>query len=207
MRFCNKLAVVLSIAAGAAALLPAQSAKDAPPFRPQPAASYPSHQTAGPLKIAAVKFESDEETRVPFGKLNPNEYGVLPVLLVVENTGSQVMLLDRMGVRYQAPGSYIIEPTPAQELPFLIAPKRPNTGPRYPLPIPRGRRKNPLSGIELDARSWAAKSLLGGESAHGFFYFQTRHRRDAFLFITGIREGGTGKELFYVEVPVDNPLP
>jgi hypothetical protein len=201
------LAVVLSIAAAGAWPLPAQSGKDAQPFRPQPPSSYPSHQTVGPLKIAAVKYESDEETRLAFGKLNPNEYGILPILLVVENTGSQVILLDRMTVQYQAKGGYVVNPTPPQDLPYLIAPKRPNTGPRYPSPIPLPKKKNPLSNIELDARAWAAKSLLGGDTAHGFFYFQTRHRRDAFLYITGIREGNTGKELFYVEVPVDSPQP
>lgn len=201
------MAVVLSIAAAGALALPAQSGKDAQPFRPQPAGSYPSHQTVGPLKIAAVKYESDEETRLAFGKLNPNEYGILPILLVVENTGSQVILLDRMTVQYQAKGGYVVNPTPPQDLPYLIAPKRPNTGPRYPSPIPLPRKKNPLSNIELDARAWAAKSLLGGDTAHGFFYFQTRHRRDAFLYITGIREGNTGKELFYVEAPVDSPQP
>jgi hypothetical protein len=207
MRLRDKLAVVLSIAAGGAAVLLAQSGKDAPPFRPQPVSSYPSHQTVAPVKIAAVKYETDAETRLAFGKLNPNEYGVLPVLLIIENTGTQVILLDKMEVQYQAKGGYVVNPTPAQELPYLMGVKRPNTGPRYPSPIPLPKKKNPLSNIELDARAWAAKSLLGGDTAHGFFYFQTRHRRDAFLYITGIREGGTGKELFYAEVPIDNPLP
>jgi hypothetical protein len=207
MRLRDKLAVVLSIAACGAAALLAQSGKEVTPFRPQPASSYPSHQTVGPAKIAAVKYESDEETRLAFGKVNPNEYGVLPILLIVENTGAQALLLDKMVVQYQAKGGYVVNPTPAQELPYLMGVKRPNTGPRYPSPIPLPKKRNPLANIELDARAWAAKSLLGGDAAHGFLYFQTRHRRDAFLYITGIREGATGKELFYAEVPIDNPLP
>lgn len=173
-------------------------------FKPKPAAEYPSHQTIGKLKIAAVKFESDEETRPPFGKVNPNEYGVLPVLLILENESDQTLLLDRMRVAFQFPGSEIA-PTPPGDLPYLIAPKRPNTGPKVPLPVPMPKKKNPMGGIELQTRAWSAKTLLKGESATGFFYFQARYRTRAKIYITGIREGVTGKELFYVDVAIDPP--
>ena len=42
-----------------------------------------------------------------------------------------------------------------------------------------------------------------GQSANGFFYFQTAHRQGARLYLTGIREAATGKELFYFEIPLD----
>ena len=94
-------------------------------FKPKPAAEYPSHQSIGKLRIAAVKFESDEETRAPFGKVNPNEYGVLPVYLILENTSDQTLLLDRMRVAFQFTGGEIA-PTAPRRCP--IAPKRPGTG-------------------------------------------------------------------------------
>ena len=175
-------------------------------FKPKPASEYPSHQSIGKLRIAAVKFESDEETRPAFGKVNPNEHGVLPVLLILENTSDQTLLLDRMRVAFQFTGNEIA-PTPPGDLPYLIAPKRPGTGPSIPLPIPLPKRKskNPMGGIELQTRAWSAKSLLKGESATGFFYFQARYRTSAKIYITGIREGLTGKELFYVDVGMDTP--
>ena len=76
-----------------------------------------------------------------------------------------------------------------------------------PSPIPLPRRKNPLTAIEFDSRAWGAKSILKGEQAHGFLYFQTRHQRNAILYISGIREASTGKELFFAEVPVDPATP
>ena len=177
-----------------------------PAFRPGTASSYPSVQTISNVKFAAAKYETDDQTRAAFGKLNPNEYGVLPVLLVVENGNQSNILLDRMEIYYQLPDGRKVEPTPAAELPYLIAPKRPNTGPSYPNPLPiQIKKKNPLTNPDLDARTFAAKALLPGESAHGFYYFQVRHRVNSVLYISGVREGATGKELFFAEVPIDEP--
>lgn len=173
-------------------------------FKPGPAGAYPSCQNLGNLKIAAVKYESDEETRAAFGKVNPNEYGVLPVLLIFENTGEQTLLLDRMRVAYQYKGNEVLPTAPA-DLPYALAPKRPRTGPSYPTPIPLPKKKNPMTAVELQTRAFGAKTLLKGESASGFYYFQTRHQRNAVIYITGIREGVTGKELFFAEVPLDSP--
>jgi hypothetical protein len=176
-------------------------------FKPKPAKDYLSRQVIGKLTLAAAKFETDEETRQAFGKVNPNEYGALPVLLVLQNDGGTLML-DKMRVRYQMPDGTAIEPTPASQLPYLIAPKRPNTGPKYPVPIPGigGPKKNPLTAPELDARSFDAKTLLQGEEAHGFFYFQTRHRRGSVLYVSGIREAATGKEIFFAELALDSQV-
>lgn len=173
-------------------------------FKPKAAAEYPSHQSIGKLRIAAVKYESDEETRPAFGKVNPNEYGVLPVLLIVENTGEQTLMLDNMRVAFQFPGTEIA-PTPPGDLPYLIAPKRPGTEPAVRLPIPLPKKKNPMAGIELQTRAWSARTLLKGETASGFFYFQARYRNNAKIYVTGIREGISRQELFYVDVGIDSP--
>jgi len=172
------------------------------PYKAKPADSYPSRQKVGPLVLAAVKFETDAETKPLFGNTNPNEYGVLPVLLILENRGEETLLLDRMRVTYQFRGGEVL-PTPAQELPSVLGPRRPNMGPRAPIPLPR--KKNPLAKVEFETRAFGAKTLLKGETAKGFFYFETPHRPGAFLYITGIREGVSGKELFFAEVPVDSP--
>lgn len=175
-------------------------------FRPGRPSDYPSHQKAGSLEVAAVKYESDEEVRPVFGKANPNEYGVLPVLLLFENKGKETIMLDRMKIRYEYRGNQV-EPVPASDLPYLTGgPKKPNTGPKYPVPIPLPKRKNPLSAIEFETRAFSAKTILPGEAVHGFFYFEVRHQRNAFIYLTGIREGGpAGKDLFFIEVPLDTP--
>ena len=34
-------------------------------------------------------------------------------------------------------------------------------------------------------------------------YFQVEHRSGAILYVTGIEEAGSGKDLFYFELPLD----
>ena len=199
MRVARKLLILSLCGVGALALVWAQGG-----FQVKAASAYPSHQSLGKLRVAAVKYESDEETRPPFGKLNPNEYGVLPVYLILENTGTETLLLDRMRVAFQYPGGEIA-PTPPGDLPYLIAPKRPGSGPKLPVPIPLPKKKNPMAAIELQTRAWSAKALLKGETATGFFYFQARYRRNSKIYLTGVREGVTGKDLFYVDVAMDEP--
>lgn len=204
MRLRRKILIaVLSIAA-AGLWLPLHGQKNAAPFRPKPASDYPSHQTIGPLKLAAVAYETDGDTKPLFGgKVNPNEYGALPILLLLENTGDETYLLDRLQILYRTSDGQKIEPTKATDLPYLIGVKRPSSGVGYPSPIPLPKRKNPLSAIEFDLRAWAAKMLLKRESAHGFLYFQTRHGRNSILYVSGIREASTGKEVFFAEIPID----
>lgn len=174
-------------------------------FRPAPAPAWPSHQGIGEVTFAAVRYESDADTRPVFGKLNPNEHGVLPVLLIIENKSKQNLLLDQMKIQFMAPGGVRLDPTAAKDLPYLIGPKRPYSGPKYPVPIPLPKKKNPLSEVGLDSRAWGAKNLLPGESAHGFFYFQTEWRRNSYIYVSGVREALTLKDLFFAEVPMDNP--
>jgi len=159
------------------------------------------------VTFAAVRYESDADTRPVFGKVNPNEHGVLPVLLIIENKGKSNLLLDRLIVQFMAPGGIRLDPTPAKDLPYLIGPKRPYSGPTYPvpLPLPKKKNKNPLADVNLDSRAWGAKNLLPGESAYGFFYFQTEWRRNAYLYVSGARDASTMKDLFFAEVPMDTP--
>ena len=74
----KRLALVLSIAAACAA-------DKETPFKVQPAASYPAHQTAGQITIGVDPYTHADELKLAFGKLDPNDHGVLPVLVVIEN--------------------------------------------------------------------------------------------------------------------------
>ena len=110
--------------------------KSAQPFRPAPASAWPAHQTIGDITFAAVRYESDDDTRPLFGKVNLNEHGVLPVLLIIDNKSNQNLLLDLIHVEFTAAGGIRLEPTPPRDLPYLIAPKNPLNRPNIPSPIP-----------------------------------------------------------------------
>ena len=175
------------------------------PFDPGQISSYQNRQTIERLTIAAAPFDREEKTRAPFGKLNPNKYGVLPVLVLLQNDGPQTLTLEGMHVEYILPTRQRIEATPARDVPYARGVDKPKVYPGpMPTPLPRmGGKKNPLSAWEIEGRAFAAQMLPPGQSASGFFYFQCPHRPGSVLYITGIREAGTRRELFYVEIPFE----
>lgn len=172
-------------------------------FEVQPADSYPTKQTSEGLIIAAVPYTTAEQMKSAFGKLNLNAYGVLPVLLVMRNGGGQTLNLRQMEITYVTPGRYRVDATPASDVQYIEGPRRPNFGGSpIPNPIPR-KRKNKLASFEIEGYAMNAKMLPPGESAHGFVYFQTPHLKGSHIYIRGITEARTGKELLYFEIPLD----
>ncbi len=172
----------------------------------RPAATYPYKQTAEGLTIAADVYETGDKVKAAFGKHNPYDYGVLPILVIIENHSPKAVRLDRLQAAYDTHVNGRVEATPPRELQYLRGAKQPRANPA-PLPIPGlggiGRsNKNPLSDWEIEGRAFAAKICPPGETVSGFFYFQTGHRSNASLILQGIDEAGTGRELFYFEIPL-----
>ncbi len=170
-------------------------------FQPGPASSYKGVQKQGGLSAGARAYIADSECRAPFGKLNPNEEGVLPVLLALENTGKETLNLTGLRARY-VDGGRKFDAVPGAEVKFLRAPSRPRVGPG-PIPGINRKKKNPLAAMEIETRGFSAKMLPAGDRAHGFFYFQAEHLPGGILYISGIRGAASGNELFYMEIPID----
>lgn len=165
---------------------------------------YPHRQTSEKVTIAAQPFETDEQTREAFGKVNPYRFGVLPVLVVIRNDGTETLRLDGMRVTYILPDRSRAEATPAGELKFLRGPNQPKgiSGPGGKVAITRGP-KNPLAEWEIEGRAFAARVLSPGESAGGFFYFQVpQSSAAASVYISGLVNAKTGNELYYFEIPM-----
>ena len=166
------------------------------PFRAGAAASY-SHQTSDRVTIGVDPYNSGDKVKTAFGKLDPNQYGVLPVLVVIQNDSGKTLRVNALKVEYVGPGNSRVEATPAREVRYLNGVQRPTA----PTPIKLGK-KNPLEAWEIEGRAFTAESLPSGNSASGFFYFQTVLQPDATIYISGLKEASTGKELLYFEVPL-----
>lgn len=172
----------------------------------QPASSYPNKQTTDNLTIAAVPFLSDEQTKPIFPKANPNDHGVLPILIVMQNDSKEALDLKNVTFEYVGVDQRHIENTPAKDIPYLEGAKRPRYGPGIPspIPLPKGNpNKSKLNMPEIEGQSFSARMLPAGDNAHGFLYFQARHWKGGRLYINGIRVAATGKQLFYFEIPLD----
>ncbi len=172
-------------------------------FSPGPASSYPAKQTNDKVTVAVAAYNTEELAHTAFGKLDPNQYGVLPVLVIIQNDTDQALKLDHVEVEYTSIDNRHVEATPAAEVQTLGGPvKQPSMGSGSPLP-PLRKHKNPLSAWEIEGRAFSARMLPPHESANGFYYFQTNHRPGAKLYLTGIKVAATGQDLLFFEVPLD----
>lgn len=176
--------------------------KDKDRFAPAAASSYKGATTTEKITIAAVPFLGEEQVRSAFGKVNPNKYGVLPVLVVMENGTGKALRLN-LQADYIGPDGKHVEATPATDVTFIGGSGKPPSIPgTNPLPFPRRAKKGPLNVWEIEGRAFAAKILPLGEKVYGFFYFQTSHLPGSTLYLTGISDASTGKEYLYFEVPL-----
>jgi hypothetical protein len=189
--------VLLSIAALAG------DDKDKDRFAPGAVSSYKGSMTTEKITMAAVPFISDEQVRAAFGKVNPNKYGVLPVLVVLENGTGRALKLNLEADFVASDGKHM-EATPASDVTFIGGSgKAPPIPGANPLPFPRKAKHGPLNIWEIEGHAFTAKLVPLGEKVYGFVYFQTDYRPGSKLFVSGISDASTGKEYLYFEVPME----
>src|SRR6185312_10231566 len=125
----KRLALIMSIAAAVA--WNNRAAEDHPAFRPPPAAELPHHQTNGQVTIGVDAYNSGDKVKAAFGKLDPYRYGILPVLISIQNASGQSIKVDGMKAEYVGPHGDRIEMTPAKDVPFTqgVSKPRPAIGP------------------------------------------------------------------------------
>jgi hypothetical protein len=170
-------------------------------FAPKPASSYATKQSQGKVVVAAVPYVDEDENRDVFGKTNPYKAGVLPVLVVIENGSNEALRLDLKVEYINGRNRHIESISPRDIFAAGPGPKRPKIGGSAP-PIPLPKKKNQLGSAEIAGLAFAARMVPAGESVHGFFYFNTELDPSAQLYLTGVSEARSGKELFYFEIPL-----
>ena len=125
------------------------------------------------------------------------------MLVVIQNDGDKTIRLDKMKVEYVAPHGERVDATPARDVRYARGAKRPAV-----VPGPAGtvaghlKKKNPLEDPVIEVRALSAPVVLAGHAASGFLYFQTGIQAGATLYLTGITEAKTGKELLFFEIPL-----
>lgn len=156
------------------------------------------------ITIGVEPFDRQEKTEKAFGKLDPNKYEVLPVLLGIKNNRKTAIQCGRLDLQYIVPGQGKVSAlAPNEVMAAGGGPTRPNIGPK-PIPLPTRVKKNPLSAPEIEGRAFSAKMIAAGESATGFVYFSIRHRSNAKFYLSGLVDAATKQEIFYFEVPFES---
>jgi hypothetical protein len=179
--------------------------KDKGRFVPGPASSYPGHQTQEGITIAAVPYITAEQAASAFGKVNPYERGIMPVLVIIEN-GSGAALRMNLSVQFVDPNNRHLDAIPPEDLLTYQAIKKPPTiGPpsALPIPLPRSKKKGPLNTPEIVNRALSVKLVPPGEKVYGFFYFEANYAPGSKLYLNGLSNASTGKEYFYFDLPLE----
>ena len=172
------------------------------PFKAGPARDY-AHQTSDEVTIGAKSFDTEDLTAEPFGKKTDLlKYGVLPVLVVIENKRQSTLDLRNLEVNLVAADGRHAGPVSPEDIFFLGRSTKP---PRMnPVPNPLPKKRNSLNTPSIVERAFAAKMLPPGDSASGFFYFEARPEPGDKLYLNGLRDTPSGHEILYFEFPLGN---
>ncbi len=175
-----------------------------PAFAPQPASSYPGHQTQDKITIAVKPYNTDELAASAFGKVKPHARGILPVLVVIQNDTGKALRLDLTAEFVTADREHVEAMPPDDVVRFQGIQRRPGTKSSLPrLPGLSKAPKGPLNTPEIEGRAFLVKLLPPGESANGFFYFQADELKGAQLYLSGIKDAASNQPYFYFELPLD----
>jgi hypothetical protein len=168
-------------------------------FQAGPVNQY-SHQENDKVTVGAKAFTDSEEVKRVFGKkVDLDRFGVLPVLLVIQNGRKQSLDLNALQVRLVPGRGKSIVPIDTDQVTSLGKTGGPPT--INPQHLPRFR-KNPLDSLTIVERAFAAQMVPSNENASGFFYFEARPESGMKLLVEGIYERPSGKEILYFEIPL-----
>lgn len=194
---CLILSITLLTACTTAVL-----ASDDKPFQAGPPIEY-AHQQSEDVTVGAKPFTSGELINSAFGKkIDFLKYGVVPVLVVIENKRTKALDLRDLVASLVAVDGRHAKAVAPEDLPFLATTGKhsPQTGVRVPVPLPK--KKNPLNNPEIATRAFSAKMLAPGDSASGFLYFEAQPEAGDKLYLDGMRDARSGKGLLYFEFPL-----
>ena len=173
-------------------------------FRAKPASEY-AHQLSEKVLVGAKAFDTEDLTAEAFGKkADLLKYGVLPVLVVIENKRDRAIAIENMQVELVSADGRHGQAVAPEDLMHLgeTGKKPPKLAGGGPLPFPLPKKKNPLNTPEIVERAFSAKIVPPNDSVSGFFYFEARPEAGDSLYLSGVRDERTSKELLYYEFPL-----
>ncbi|MDQ2713176.1 MAG: hypothetical protein M3Y24_13275 [Acidobacteriota bacterium] len=181
----------------------APAGADIKPFKIGQASEYANQQSENVI-VGAKPFGSEDLITQAFGKkIDFPRYGVLPVLLVIENKRDKALDLQSLEVNLVAADGRRTTAVAPEDLPFLaVAGHHPSQNPVHS-PVPLPKKKNPLNASEISTRAFAAKMLPPGDSASGFVYFEARPESGDKIYLNGMKDARSAQELLYFEFPLE----
>src|SRR5258708_33406723 len=88
-------------------------------FSAGPASSYSTRQTNDKVTVAAVAYDSEELGHTGFGQLNPDQQGILPVLVLIQHDTDQALQLGHLTVEYTGLDNHHVHAMPVYDVQTL----------------------------------------------------------------------------------------
>jgi len=177
---------------------------------PESADMYPSKDAHPNEKVtAAVDLYNAAPKDEIFGT-NYVQNGILPVLLIITNTGDQPILMTKMHAQLVTASRSKLEALEVDDVFRRVAHIKASstTPPRVgPIPLPTGakNKKAQEQYQELTKAIFIAEAVEPHTTKSGFLFFDIQNIKSpvvgAHIYLTGIRDG-TGNELMYFEIPM-----
>jgi hypothetical protein len=178
--------------------------------RPENANTYPSKDAHPNEKVtAAIDVYNTAPKDDIFGTKYVQE-GVLPVLLIITNSGDQPVSMTRMNAELVTASRSKLQWLSVDDVFRRVSHIKGNstTPPRIgPIPIPNGskNKKAQEQYQELTKAAFIAEGVEPHATRSGFLFFDIEGIKEpvagAHVYLTGIRDAG-GNELMYFEIPV-----
>jgi hypothetical protein len=178
--------------------------------RPESADSYPAKDAHPMEKVTAA---IDLYNAAPKDDIFGTKYvldGILPVLLIITNSGDQPISMTRMNSELVTASRSKLEWLSVDDVFRRVAHiKASSTTPARvgPIPLPTGmkNKKAKEQYEELSKAAFIAEAVEPHTTKSGFLFFDIQDIKSPFagahIYLTGIRDS-TGNELMYFEIPV-----
>ncbi len=178
--------------------------------RPESADTFPS-KDAHPMEKVTIAV--DVYNTAPKDDIFGTKYvqeGILPVLLIITNSGDQPVLMTKMNAELVTASRSKLQWLSVDDVFRRVAHIKASstTPPRIgPIPLPTGakNKKAQEQYQELSKAAFIAEAIEPHTTKSGFLFFDIGGIKSpvagANIYLTGIRDS-TGNELMYFEIPV-----
>ena len=174
-----------------------------------PAGTYPLHETHSDEKVTIAVEPCDTPETTKVFKVNYHGYGLYPVRLIITNDSDSTLMLDDLKIEYITAGRNKLQPATDDDIyRRLVKPSKVEKGdPGIKLPIPIGRKKQPISSDTIEeyhTAQFQKMPVTPHSTNSGYLFFDAWEEAPApgaHLDLSGIRAGT--KELFYFDIPMD----
>jgi len=173
----------------------------------RPARTYPAHDEHGAEQVTVALDPYDIADKAKIFGVHYNDYGFVPIFVVVTNDGNQPIELSALEAQLVTANRTKIAPATEEDIERrLVHPSASRT--QYPLPFPRNKVKGGLNKgarEEIQNALFVAKAVEPHSTKAGFLFFDVSDisapLAGAHFYLTGVRDA-KGNELMYFEVPL-----